>query len=70
MAETIAIVKSLQDKLGTTICPKKGTRVSISVQGVTATGTVTSYFGWDAVEVELDGTGQKVTVPTSVLAYA
>lgn len=54
---------------------RKGNRCSITVQDVTATGTILSAYGTSdkaqggmMVEVRLDGTGQEVWAPLSILS--
>lgn len=50
-----------------TLVTRRGQRVIITLQGIQATGTVLSMTP-GAVQVELDGTGQHVSVPADILS--
>lgn len=70
MADTKTVVAELQNKLGTRVCGKPGSRVTVTLRDVTATGTIAKFYEDSAVVVKLDGTGQEITVPITVLDYA
>lgn len=67
MAESTTALQKLKAAGLVHFTPKNGDRVSITLQGVTAYGTVFSYSGGSTWMVDLDGTGQRVSVPRALM---
>ncbi len=66
MAETAQVVTELAETVGVVTCPPRG-RVTISYEGVEASGEIVCWDSGEIVMIRLDGTGDNVHVPDSLV---